>query len=121
MRSAAAVAAWLLAAFVLFATWCPQPLRPHLADPGIERFGAFFLTAAMFVVGYPRRALLIAFGALAFAVVLELGQFVAPGRDPGVPDVVAKILGGLTGALASYLTLRVIGDAARAWSQPSEP
>ena len=113
MRNAAALLAWLLAAFLVFATWCPQPLRPHIGDAGIERFGAFFLTAAMFVAGYPRRAFPIAIGAVAFAVALELGQFVAPGRDPGVPDVIAKILGGLTGVLASHFTLRLLGGAAR--------
>lgn len=106
LQRGATVLAWLLAAALAFVTWCPQGLRPHLGDPDIERFGAFFVTAFMFVVGYPRRARLIAIGAVAFAIVLELSQFLAPGRDPGVRDVIAKALGGLAGVLAAYTMQR---------------
>jgi VanZ family protein len=35
-----------------------------------------------------------------FAIVLELGQFVAIGRDPGIKDVIEKALGGLIGVAA---------------------
>lgn len=103
---AAALLAWLLAAALVFVTWGPQAARPHLGDPSLERFGAFFVTAAMFVIGYPRRAAAIAVGIVIFAVALELGQFIAPGRDPGVPDAIAKALGGLAGVLATALALR---------------
>jgi VanZ family protein len=103
--------AWLLAATLVFVTWCPQGLRPHFGDPTLERFGAFFVTATLFVIAYPQRARLVAIGVVVFAVVLELGQFLAPGRDPGMPDVLAKALGGLVGAFAGYLALRVFGNA----------
>jgi VanZ family protein len=108
IRRAAAVIAWLLAAALVFVTWGPQSMRPHLADPGLERFGAFFVTGVMFVIGYPRRATSVAVGVVVFAIALELGQFLAPGRDPGVPDAIAKAFGGLAGVLATVLTLQAL-------------
>jgi VanZ family protein len=100
--------AWALAAFIVFATWAPQGLRPHLASAPVERFGAYFLTAAAFVLAYPRRPVLLSVAAVSFAVVLELGQFLAPGRDPGLPDAIEKALGGVcgVGAAASAGSLR---------------
>jgi VanZ family protein len=93
--------AWGLAAFIVFATWGPQATRPHLASAAVERFGAYFVTAMAFVLAYPRRSILIGAAAVAFAVVLALGQFLAPGRDPGVRDVIEKALGGILGAVVT--------------------
>jgi VanZ family protein len=90
--------AWALAAFIVFATWSPQTLRPHLASAAVERFGAYFVTAAAFVLAYPKRPRLVGTVAVIFAIVLELGQFLSPGRDPGVRDVIEKALGGILGA-----------------------
>ncbi len=105
-RKPARAMAWILAATVVFVTLGPQGLRPHLADAQVERFGAYFVTAATFVVGYPRRPRLIALFAVCAAILLEIGQAFAPGRDPGVPDAIAKALGGLCGAAASMVLLR---------------
>ncbi|HZZ88194.1 MAG TPA: hypothetical protein VFE13_07640 [Caulobacteraceae bacterium] len=95
------LAAWALAVFIVFATWGPQSTRPHLARASLERFGAFFLLAAAFTAAYPRRPRTVAVVAVAFAVLLELGQFVAIHRDPGVKDAIEKSLGGLCGAAAA--------------------
>jgi len=111
LRRLAVLLAWMLAAALVVVTWGPQSVRPHLfADPQIERFGAFFLTAAVFVFAYPRRFPLIAVAAAIFAVLLELGQFVAPGRDPGLSDAIAKAVGGICGAMvmAGLLRARLI-------------
>jgi hypothetical protein len=99
--------AWGLAAFIVFATWGPQGLRPHLASAPVERFGAYFLTAAAFVFAYPKRPMLIGTAAVGFAVVLELGQFLAPGRDPGMPDAIEKASGGVCGAAAAAAARRL--------------
>jgi VanZ like family len=106
-RWALIAAAWALAGFIAFATLCPQTLRPHLADAQFERFGAYFVTAGAFVLAYPRRPVLIAVAATAFAILLELGQLIAPGRDAGVPDVIAKVLGGLCGTAIASLFPRL--------------
>jgi len=99
LRLLAVVAAWGLLGGIVLATLGPQRLRPHLGDAQLERFGAYFLTASAFVLAYPRRPLVIAVASATIAVVLELGQFFAPGRDPGFPDAIAKALGGIAGAL----------------------
>ena len=100
VRRIAVLLAWVLAAALIVFTWGPQSMRPHLfANPQVERFGAYFLTAAVFVFAYPKRFALIAAAAAIFAVLLELGQFVAPGRDPGLSDAIAKAVGGVCGAI----------------------
>ena len=99
--------AWGLAGFLVFVTLCPQNLRPHFGDAQVERFGAYFATAAAFVLAYPRRTIVVAVAAVALATLLELSQWLAPGRDPGVLDVIAKAFGGLTGALITGLIVRL--------------
>jgi VanZ family protein len=101
----AKVVAWALALYLVFVTLGPQRVRPHVSPADAERFAAFFVTAAAFVVSYPRRPMLIAVGSVIFAVALELAQFFAPGRDPGVRDAMAKSLGGVCGGATAYLVL----------------
>jgi VanZ family protein len=110
VRLAWIVVAWALVCFIVFATWGPQSLRPHLGDAQLERFGAYFVTAGAFVFAYLRRPWTIAVAAVAVAVLLEVGQLFIPGRDAGVPDAIAKALGGLSGAA-------VAAAAARIWKQ----
>jgi VanZ family protein len=105
-RRGVAALAWTLAVFIVFATWGPQYLRPHLASAAIERFAAYFVTTAAFVLAYQKRPVLAGLAAVAFAVVLELGQFLAPGRDPGVRDLIEKALGGVLGAAVTAIVLR---------------
>lgn len=88
-------AAWALAGVIVVATLAPQSLRPHLADPQVERFAAYFLVGLLFSIAYPGRLRLIALGVVAGAVGLELLQVLAPGRDAGATDALAKCLGGL--------------------------
>jgi VanZ family protein len=106
-RTVVTALAWVLAAALVVVTWGPQSIRPHVTDPQVERFAAYFLTAAVFVAAYPKRVMTIVVASAAFAVALELGQFLAPERDPGVPDAIAKSLGGVCGAMAAHLLLRV--------------
>jgi len=111
LRRAAILLAWSLAVGLMLVTWGPQAIRPSFDHPSVDRFGAFFLTAAIFVAAYPRRALTIALATVVFAVALELGQFIAPGRDPRISDAVVKSLGGLCGAAAMHFGL----GARRLW------
>jgi VanZ family protein len=112
-RLVAKVVAWALAAFLVFATLGPQSLRPHLGDARLERFGAYFVTAAAFVVAYPKRPWTIAFGVVAAAVLLELGQVLVPGRDARIVDAITKALGGLAGVGAMQATLYFSGRLPR--------
>jgi VanZ family protein len=106
-RRALLLLAWGLALFIVFATWGPQSTRPHLASAALERFGAYFAVAALFVAAYPGRPWTIAAAAVAFAVTLEFGQFFAVGRDPGVRDAVQKALGGVCGVMAAAAAARL--------------
>jgi VanZ family protein len=111
LRRVALLLAWTLAAGLIVVTWGPLEVRPSIGHPEIERFGAYFLTAAVFVAAYPRRALVIALASVFFAFMLEFGQFFAPGRDPRFTDAVVKALGGLCGVAAAHFGLR----APRLW------
>jgi len=104
--------AWTLVAGIVFATLGPQSLRPHLGDAQLERFGAYFVTAVALVLAYPRRPWTIALAVVAVAVLLELGQLIVPGRDAGVPDAIAKALGGVSGAAVAAALSRA-ADFAR--------
>ena len=100
------LAAWGLGLAIVIFTLGPQAWRPHLADAATERFGAYFLAGLAFAAAYPKRRGMIALAMVAAAVLLELAQFAAPGRDPGVPDAIAKAIGGLAGVcVATGLSL----------------
>jgi hypothetical protein len=99
-------AAWGLGLAIVVFTLGPQSWRPHLAGAQTERFAAYFLTALAFAIAYPKRRRMIALAAVAAALILELAQYAAPGRDPGLPDAIAKAIGGLAGvSLAGVLSL----------------
>jgi VanZ family protein len=108
-RLAWTLIAWTLVAGIVFATLGPQSLRPHLGNAQIERFGAYFVTAVALVLAYPRRPWTIALSAVTVAVLLELGQLIVPGRDAGIPDAIAKALGGVSGAAVATALSRAAG------------
>lgn len=92
------VLAWLLLIALVFVTLAPIQLRPDTGTSAqLERFAAFALVGAVFVVAYPRRLLLVAVLVLGSAIGLEVLQFMAQTRHPGMADVVAKVAGGCTG------------------------
>lgn len=73
-----------------------------------------FLPIALFgVLGAPsrsqlwRRGCLIAFGGLAFALILQLGQFFIPSRKPDLLDVIANAVGLAFGGMLSWLAWHV--------------
>jgi hypothetical protein len=111
LRRAAVLLAWGLAFSLIVVTWGPQEIRPRIGHPDLERFAAYFLTAAIFVAAYPRRVVPIVLASVVFAFMLEFGQFFTDDRDPRFTDAVVKALGGLCGAGAAHFGLR----AARLW------
>ena len=104
--------AWALGAGIVAVTICPQSMRPHLGSGSSERFFAFFVTAAAFAAANPKRPMLVAVGSAVAAVLLELAQFAAPGRDPAVVDAIQKAFGGVAGALTVAVAARVWQRAA---------
>lgn len=100
------LAAWLLLAVAAFVTLAPIGFRPETGLSGqVERFAAFALIGLAFSMAYPRRLWLVAFIVLGAAMALELMQFLAHSRHPGLRDVVAKLAGGTSGILAGWVIL----------------
>ena len=99
LQTLTALAAWVLLGLVALWTLGPIQDRPRLGPPQLERFAAYYALASLFAMSYRRHPRLVAVGIVVVAVALELGQHFVPGRDPGVPDVIAKLLGGLAGVI----------------------
>lgn len=97
------IAAWLALAFIVFATLSPIDDRPVLAGPQFEHFAAFALMGFAFMLGYPRRVLLIVAIVLASAFVLEALQLLTPDRHGRVLDALVKAAGGMSGVGVGYL------------------
>jgi VanZ family protein len=87
------IAAWLLAAAVTFATLGPARLRPHshLGQNG-EHALAFVLIGLAFGLAYTGNRLRTAIIAVILIGVLELLQFVAPGRHARLEDFIVDAL-----------------------------
>lgn len=97
------IAAWLALAFIVFATLSPIDDRPVLAGPQFEHFAAFALMGFAFMLGYPRRVLLIVAIVLASAFVLEALQLLTPDRHGRVLDALVKAAGGMSGVGLGYV------------------
>jgi hypothetical protein len=100
-------APWLLLGCIVFWTLGPVTDRPGFGHPQLERFAAYFCLGGLLVAGYPKRWPSTAVFVSVLAIGLELGQLFVPGRDAGVRDAVAKVLGGLAGALLAVGFMRM--------------
>src|ERR1700730_17168625 len=99
--------AWLLAAAVTFATLGPPRYRPHsnLGQDG-EHALAFVLIGLAFGLAYPRQRMTVA-ATIALIGVLELLQFLVPGRharlEDFIVDAIAACVGFVFAALLNWL------------------
>jgi VanZ family protein len=100
MQRVCRILAVVLALYIAFVTLAPLRYRPQTGHPQAERFAAYLVLGAVFSLAYPKQRGWIAVGVVAGSIALELGQLAVPGRDAGIPDVIAKALGGITGTLA---------------------
>jgi len=95
--------AWSLAAAVAFATLGPPGLRPHsnLGQDG-EHALAFVLLGLAFGLAYPRSRLFTAMFVVGYTGLIEILQFLAPGRHARLEDFVVDALAACLGiALAA--------------------
>ena len=97
------IIAWASLAFIVFATLSPIGLRPHLAGPNVERFGAFALAGLLFGLAYPKRLWLVLAFILGSAVGLEVLQHLTPDRHGEVRDAIIKCVGGTFGVGCSLI------------------
>jgi VanZ family protein len=97
-------AAWLILAFIVFATVSPIDLRPQDVLPvNLDRALAFALLSAIFVIAYPRQFLLCAAIIVAGTAFIELLQFIQPSRHPRLHDVFVKAVGCCLGLAIGWL------------------
>ena len=101
------VSAWLSVALLGVLSWLPASkmgMRPSesIGLPGyIEHLFAYFGTAAVLTLAYPRSPRLrLVGGLIVYAAVLELGQLYVPGRAAQGIDWAAGALGAVLGVLA---------------------
>ena len=84
---------------IAWVTLCPPAMRPSLGPPDLERFLAFVGMGALGAAAFPTRRMSVLFALVAFAVALEFGQALIPGRDPRDSDALIKAAGAVTGIL----------------------
>jgi peptidoglycan/LPS O-acetylase OafA/YrhL len=102
LRSAKLLA-WLILAFILFATVAPIGLRPHtVTSVDLDRAGAYLLAGLVFALAYPKQwktvAALLVLGALA----IEYLQYLSPTRHPRLHDGAVKALGASLGLISGW-------------------
>jgi VanZ family protein len=113
MTTTLRIIAWLLAAAVTFATLGPADLRPHSnLGQGGEHALAFILVGLAFGLAYagnrPRTAVI----AVILTGVVELLQFLVPGRHARLEDFVVDALAACVGfivAAGADWTVRRLG------------
>jgi uncharacterized membrane protein YwaF len=108
-----ALAAWMLLAFIAYATVSPIQYRPTLTtSTSFEHLAAFAVLGALFCVAYPRQIVFVCLIVLGSAVLLEFAQLLTPDRHGRVQDAIEKLAGGAVGILAGRAIL-YFGRASR--------
>ncbi|NWG23433.1 MAG: VanZ family protein [Pseudorhodoplanes sp.] len=106
---AARVAGWSLILAIAVLSLMPAALRPAAFGlPGLlQHLAAYFAAAFLLTLGLHDRNARLAVGGLllAYAVALEFGQTLVPGRHPAIVDALAGGLGGAAGCAATMLGL----------------
>lgn len=98
--------AWCSLLAIFLFTDAPIWLRPvtHFS-PNIERFVALFGVAALFVIAYPKKAMLIAAFLICAVGLFEVLQLLFAGRHAALHDVAVKDAGVLAGVwMGSFLS-----------------
>jgi VanZ family protein len=113
-RKIIAVAAWAVLFYICFVTLSPIALRPTTGHVGPERFLAYGLLGALFVMAYPRRFVGVASFIIFIAVGLEAMQHLTPDRHGHVADAVQKATGGFVGCCIGRLADIIFRERFRA-------
>ena len=108
--------AWILIGAIVILSLAP-PSRPPVtvAPHDLEHFAIFALCGYVFSLGYRSHHLLHAVALVAFAGLIEVLQFVAPGRHARMLDFVIDGIASCAGVLIGWVTLKVtFGEGAPA-------
>ena len=96
----AVFAAWAAFGLICFVTLSPIGLRPETGVPRLERFVAYAVLGALFMVAYPRHFIRLASFLAVAALGLEALQHLTPDRHGHVADAMEKIAGAWAGCAA---------------------
>lgn len=91
---------------IVFVTLSPIGFRPQTGHPGLERAAAFLLLGATLGIGFSRWIRHGLVFIVCVAGVLELLQFVDPGRHARLGDMLVKAAAGVIGIALSWLVMR---------------
>lgn len=96
--------AWLLLAFIIFATVSPIGLRPHtILTVNLDRAAAYALAGLVFALAYPKQWKLVAILLIGGAVAIEFLQYLSPTRHARMHDAAIKALGASVGLTAGWV------------------
>jgi hypothetical protein len=102
MISLIRVAGWLAVLTIVALSVMPGQMRPDvLGEKHVEHVAAYFGTAMLLAIGYPRRSQLVLIGALlpACAGLLEIIQLGINGRTASIADFATSVLGAWIGVM----------------------
>lgn len=101
------ITAWLLALTIIFLSLVPPSLRPVTDLPhDLEHAAIFLLTGFAFGMGYPRRYLFQSIALATFTGLIEIAQFLVPGRHSRLIDFIVDAGTVCAGIGAAWLSVR---------------
>lgn len=96
-------AAWAILAAIIFMTVSPIGLRPHtISTVNTDRALAYMLSAAVFVLAYPRHWKTVAILLIIGAMGIELLQYLSPTRHAHLSDAMVKAAGAACGVVLGW-------------------
>jgi VanZ family protein len=105
-RKLITVAAWVLLAFIAYATLSPIQDRPTLpTSASLEHLAAFAFLGVLLCLAYPRHIVLVCLIVLGSAGLLEFAQLLTPDRHGRIQDAIVKMAGGTIGIAAGRAVL----------------
>lgn len=103
-----AFATWAAFGLICLVTLSPIGLRPETGSVGLERFLAYALLGALFIISYPHQYVRFAIFVVVVALGLEALQQLTPDRHGRLTDALLKAAGGLSGCVATRLVQMVV-------------
>ncbi len=101
------ITAWLLALAIIFLSLVPPSIRPVTDLPhDLEHFAIFLLTSFAFGMGYPRRYLFQLIALATFAGLVEIAQYLVPGRHARLSDFIVDAVAVCAGIGAAWVSVR---------------
>lgn len=117
MITASRIASLVILIAIVFVTLSPIGLRPQTGHPGLERAAAYLLLGATLGVGFSRWIWHALIFIVCVAGVLELLQFVDPGRHARLGDMLVKAAAGVIGITLSWFVSRQCRRLNAAWRE----